>query len=58
MTLTIDIDTMMLKNETSEIIPCYVYTGDRNNYQPSIIENQEEKEKVLSFMEYGCDLPY
>ena len=58
MTLTIDIETMSVKEETSELIPCYVYTGDRNNYQPAIIENEEEKEKVLSFMEYGSDLPY
>ena len=34
----------------SNIIPCYVYTAERNNYQPTPIENQEEIEKVLSFI--------
>ena len=43
---------------TSNIIPCYVYTGDRNYYQPDIIEDQKEKEKVLNFMEGEKDLPY
>lgn len=57
-TLTIDIETMTVKEEASNIIPCYVYTGDRNNYQPTPIDNEEEINKVLSFMEYGCDLPY
>jgi poly-gamma-glutamate synthesis protein (capsule biosynthesis protein) len=56
--LVIDIETMTVIEETSGLIPCYVYTGDRNNYQPTPIENEEEKNKVLSFMEYGCDLPY
>lgn len=36
----------------SSIIPCYVYTAERNNYQPAPIENQEEIDKVLAFM-YG-----
>jgi hypothetical protein len=49
---------MTVKEEASNIIPCYVYTCDRNNYQPTPIDNEEEINKVLSFMEYGCDLPY
>jgi poly-gamma-glutamate synthesis protein (capsule biosynthesis protein) len=37
-------------SQQSNIIPCYVYTAERNNYQPTPIENQEEIEKVLSFI--------
>lgn len=33
-------------------IPCYVYTGSSNNYQPAPIEDVDEREAVLSFM-YG-----
>ena len=43
---------------TSNIIPCYVYTGDRNYYQPDTIEDKKEKEKVLNFMEGKEELPY
>ena len=58
MTLTVDIETMSIKEEVSNIIPCYVYTGDRNNYQPTPIELQEEIDKVIAFMNGECDLPY
>lgn len=49
MTLTIDKDNKIV-SETSTIVPCYVYTAARNNYQPAPIENQEEIDKVLAFM--------
>jgi poly-gamma-glutamate synthesis protein (capsule biosynthesis protein) len=55
--LEIDENKEIVKFE-SEIIPCYVYTGERNNYQPDIIEDKNERNKVLEFMEGKTALPY
>lgn len=41
-----------------DIIPCYVYTGNTNNWQPDIIKNQNEKARVLDFMMGARKLPY
>jgi poly-gamma-glutamate synthesis protein (capsule biosynthesis protein) len=57
MELIID-DSLNIINSESNIIPCYVYTGDRNNYQPAIIEEEEVKNKVLRFMNNEEELPY
>ena len=57
-TLTIDKETNAVIDQTYEIIPCYVYTGKSNNYQPAIIEDEEDKQKVLDFMNGLRDLPY
>lgn len=43
--------------ETS-IIPCYVYTGSTNNWQPAPIIDETEKQKVLDFMAGNASLPY
>lgn len=51
MKLTVNADTMEVQTEQSNIIPCYVYEGNVNNYRPAPIENEAEKNKVLSFME-------
>lgn len=41
-----------LESKSGEIIPCYVYTGDAgNNYCPDVIEDEESRQKVLSFMD-------
>lgn len=32
------------------IIPCYVYTGSSNNYQPAVMTNQEDIDEVLRMM--------
>ena len=32
------------------IIPCYVYTGTRNNFQPTVMADSPEKQAVLDFM--------
>lgn len=55
-TLTINPDNDLL-NETGNIIPCYVYTGDINNWQPAIIEDADTKQKVLDFMDQKTDSP-
>lgn len=36
--------------ENQSIIPCYVYTGEINNFQPAIIEKEEDKQEILNFM--------
>lgn len=37
------------------IIPCNVYTGDRNNWQPAIITNPQEKNDIIEFMNTPVD---
>ena len=48
----------ILSDEAGKIIPCYVYTGDTNNWQPDIITNKAQKKKVIKFMKGKTDLPY
>lgn len=48
----------VLSNQSGKIIPCYVYTGDTNNWQPDIITNKAQKKKVIKFMKGKTDLPY
>ena len=55
-TLTIDEDKNIV-NKSAEVIPCYVYTGDINNYQPAPIEDEDVKQKVLDFMNWKVDSP-
>ena len=57
-TLTINKETMSVDIEQDNIIPCYVYTGNVNNYQPTPIEDETEKQKVIDFMYQKIDLPY
>ena len=47
-----------LEEENGTMIPCYVYTGDINNWQPAIIKDKETKKKVLKFMNGKRNLPY
>lgn len=44
-------------DKTSEIIPCYVYTESLNNYKPGIIDDEEDKQKVLDFVDWKIDSP-
>jgi len=57
MDLVIDAETLTVKSSESTITPCYVYTAERNNYQPAVIENEEEAKKVLDFMDGLVDSP-
>lgn len=57
MNLTIDSNTNNLIEEESNIIPCYVYTGNTNNYQPAPIEDENIKNKVIDFMNWKVDSP-
>ena len=56
-TLTINPESLGIGNRSSNIIPCYVYTGSSNNYQPTPITNEAEKQKVLDFMNQKTDSP-
>lgn len=55
--LTIDSETNTLLKEESNIIPCYVYTGQTNNYQPAPIEEEDIKNKVIDFINWKVDSP-
>ena len=46
-----------LTTEKGKIIPCYVYTGDMNNWQPAIIKDKNTKKKVLDFMNGKTNSP-
>ena len=56
MLLTID-EGRVQKQEVS-FIPCYVYTGKVNNWQPAPITNETEKRYVLDFLAGKRILPY
>ncbi len=43
---------------STDIIPCYVYGGKTNNWQPYPIENKTHKSRVLDFMKGKRELPY
>ncbi len=55
--LKLTIDNGVVLEKTADIIPCYVYTGDVNNYQPAPIEDEVEKQRVLDFMNWKVDSP-
>ena len=55
--ITVDNETKDIIHTYSEIVPCYVYTGDKNNWQPAIITDEVQKQKVLDFMNWKVDSP-
>lgn len=55
--LTIDKKTGKLDSWTDEIIPCYVYTGNTNNWQPAPITDTTLKQKVIDFMNWKVKTP-
>lgn len=57
-TMKLTIDNGEVKSEEVELIPCYVYTGDSNNWQPAIIEDENDKQLVLDFLNNKRDTPY
>lgn len=56
-TLTVNPEMLSVEEQKSSIIPCYVYTGNINNYQPAVIDNDEHFNKVLDFMNGKTDSP-
>ena len=55
--LTVDQETNTLKAAVGNIVPCYVYTGRLNNYQPVPITDEKEKQRVLDFMDWKLSSP-
>lgn len=47
-----------LASVTPVFIPCYVYTGKMNNYQPAVMPEGKDKQQVLDFLEGKVKLPY
>ena len=50
-------ENMQISDSQSEIIPCYVYTKNRNNYQPAPIEDDVIKQRVIDFMDGKLNTP-
>ena len=42
---------------SNNIIPCYCYTADTNNYKPGVIEDEVEKQKVIDFLNWKVNSP-
>lgn len=40
-----------LVSKSAEIIPCYVYTGATNTFDPAVIQDPAAKQRVLDFMD-------
>ena len=55
--VTFDNETGSLISKSAKIIPCYVYTGASNNWQPKVIEDATVKQKVLDFMAWATSSP-
>lgn len=56
-TIWVNPDTLEITNKESNIIPCYVYTGNINNFQPDIITGEDQKQKVIDFMNWKVKSP-
>ena len=56
MTLTVGKD-MTLEASNSNIIPCYVYTGSINNFQPAVVDDETLKNRILDFMDGKIESP-
>ena len=41
----------------SDIIPCYVYGGDTNNWRPEVIQDETQIKQVLAFMRGDAESP-
>ncbi len=56
-TLTVDKESGKLVSKNSELIPCYVYTAEVNNFRPAPITDEAEYKKVIDFMNWKIDSP-
>ena len=48
--LTVNAQKQVL-HTSSEIIPCFVFTGSLNNYRPTIVSDPAIKQRILDFMD-------
>lgn len=56
MNLTVSADHTLISS-ASNMIPCYVYTGAVNNYQPAIVDDPTIKQRILDFMDGKISSP-
>lgn len=56
--ITVDPTTNKVTAQSHEIVPCYVYTGKTNNWQPAVITNEAEKKAVIEFMSWNRKSPF
>lgn len=56
--MILTIDNNEVQSEEVQLIPCYVYTGSKNNWQPAIIEDETDKQLVLDFLTGKRDKPF
>lgn len=47
-----------VQKQDASLIPCYVYTGSINNWQPAPIHIEKHKQEVLDFMHGKRERPY
>lgn len=47
-----------LTESSEEIYPCYIYTGEMNEYQPVLIDDETDRQAVLDFMYGETDSPF
>lgn len=45
-----DGDKVELVDRVENMIPCYIYTGEYNNWQPAIVEDEDIKKEILDYM--------
>lgn len=50
-------ENLEVEESISTIIPCYVYTDTKNNYQPAPVDDEKIKNKILDFMDGKLDTP-
>lgn len=55
--LTLAVKDGALVSAASELIPCYVYTGKVNNYCPAPIADEDQRQRVLDFMDGRAKSP-
>ena len=56
--LTLRVENGVLAETASELIPCYVHTGaGTNNYCPAPIADEDQRQRVLDFMDGRAKLP-
>ncbi|MCR5213120.1 MAG: CapA family protein [Eubacterium sp.] len=51
-------DQFEVIDSEDEIIPCYVFTGSSNNWQPAPIEDQDIRDAVIKFMRGESSSPF
>lgn len=56
--MMLTVDQGEVTKQESSMIPCYVYTGGTNNWQPAPLTDPAARQKVLDFMAWKRNLPY